>query len=369
MSAVAAPPASRRFGKRLLRSSLVDLLLGPHGVDRYLELVRPAATVAEARAQIIQVRRQTARSATLTLRPNSAWAGFRAGQFVRAGFEIDGVRRTRTYSPANSEHDGDLLELTVTTHPDGLVSRHVCTALEPGAIVYLDAAQGEFVLPRERPRRLALISGGSGITPVLAMLRTLCDEGHDGEIVFLHYAREDRDWLYEAEVRELAKRHPNVTVIYRATRGSAPGPRLTPDTLAADFGLTEDAWAAVCGPASLLDAARTAWDELGADASRLRAETFTPPALASADGQAEGTISFLRSAAQAPIAAGTVLEQAEAAGLSPAFGCRMGICHTCTCRKAAGAVRNLRTGEVSSEDDEDIQLCVSVPAGNVALEL
>ncbi len=47
----------------------------------------------------------------------------------------------------------------------------------------------------------------------------------------------------------------------------------------------------------------------------------------------------------------------------------MGICHTCTCRKAAGAVRNLRTGEISDEENEDIQLCISAPAGDVALEL
>jgi ferredoxin len=84
---------------------------------------------------------------------------------------------------------------------------------------------------------------------------------------------------------------------------------------------------------------------------------------------AEGTLRFLRSGSRAEIGSGTLLEQAEAAGLSPDFGCRMWICHTCTGRKAAGAVRNLRTGEVSSEEDEDIQLCISVPAGDVALEL
>ena len=370
MTAVAAPPASRRLGVRLLRSPVVDLLLGPHGVDRYLELVRPAATVSEARAEVIDVRHQTPRSTTLRLRPNSAWAGFRAGQFVRVGFEIDGVRRTRTYSPANSEHNGrGHLELTLTTHPEGLVSRYVREGLGPGAVVHLGSAGGEFVLPGTRPERLALISGGSGITPVMAMLRSLCDEGHQGDILFLHYARERHDRLYETEVRELAHRHPNLTVVYRSTRGPDAEPRLTPASLAADFGVTGDAWGAVCGPPSLLDAARKAWGELGADGDQLLAETFTPPALVLSGQQAEGTLRFLRSRSETPIAAGTLLEQAEAAGLNPAFGCRMGICHTCTCRKAAGAVRNLRTGEVSTEDDEDIQLCVSAPAGNVALEL
>src|SRR5947209_6619668 len=97
-----------RATHRALRSPFVDLLLGPHGVDRYLELVRPDLTMREPRAEILSVRRQTARSVTLTLRPNAAWSGFRAGQFVRVGVEIDGVRRTRTYSPAGSQHRSDV---------------------------------------------------------------------------------------------------------------------------------------------------------------------------------------------------------------------------------------------------------------------
>src|SRR5437588_6265239 len=124
--------------RRLLNSSFVDLLLGPYGVDRYLELIRPDLTVRDARARVVGIERQTARSVTLTLRPNAAFAGFRAGQFIRVGVDIDGVRRTRTYSPAGSEHRADgLLELTVTLHPDGLVSRHLHGALAPGAVLHL----------------------------------------------------------------------------------------------------------------------------------------------------------------------------------------------------------------------------------------
>src|SRR5436309_323925 len=110
-------PLAATATRRLLRSQLVDLLVGPHGVDRYLELVRPELTVRDARARVTAVRHQTSRSVTLQLAPNEAWGGFGAGQFVRIGVEIDGVRRTRTYSPASSEHRSGLLELTVTVHP------------------------------------------------------------------------------------------------------------------------------------------------------------------------------------------------------------------------------------------------------------
>ena len=338
--------------RRLLRSQLVDLLVGPHGIDRYLELVRPTLTVSDARARVVAVRRQTPRSVTLTLRPNAAWRGFRAGQFVRVGVEIDGVRRTRTYSPASSEHSRDL-ELTITLHPEGLVSRHL-RGLAPGTIVHLGDAGGEFVLPRPAPERLVLISGGSGVTPLISMLRTLHDDGYRGEVTFVHYARTAADWLYRPEVEAL----PSVRGRFIATREG--GERLNASTL----GEIDGAYAAVCGPPALLDAAR----ELFAP-ERLLTETFTPPTLTVSGEAADGTLRFLKSRREAPIAGGTLLEQLEAAGLQPEFGCRMGICHTCTCRKTAGAVRDLRTGSVSDEEDEDIQLCVSVPAGDVALQI
>jgi ferredoxin-NADP reductase len=342
---------------------LVDLLVGPHGIDRYLELIRPEITVRDARARVLEVRHQTERSVTLTLRANSAWTGFEAGQFIRVGVEIDGVRRTRTYSPACSQRSSNgLLELTITTHPDGLVSRYVHGHARPGTILHLGEAQGDFVLPRPRPRRLALISGGSGITPVLSMLRTLIDEKHDGEIAFVHHARTAADWLYAAEVRELAARHRNLSVDYVATREG--GGHLTRRSIERVIGSLGGAHAAVCGPPSLIEAVREIWP----DPELVLSESFTPPTL-QAGANASGTLRFVRSGQSAAIGSGTLLEQAEAAGLSPEFGCRMGICHTCTCRKTAGAVRDLRTGEVSGEEDEDIQLCVSVPAGDVALEI
>jgi ferredoxin-NADP reductase len=355
--------------KKVLGSPIVDLLLGPHGVDRYLELIRPSFTIRDARAEVVAVRRQTARSVTLTLATNGAWDGFRAGQFVRAGFEIDGVRRTRTYSPACSEHGSRReLELTVTAHPEGLVSNHLHDSVRAGAVVHLAAAQGDFVLPDPRPQRLVLISGGSGITPVMSMLRTLCDEGHDGRIRFVHYARTEGDWLYCSEVRALVGRHAGLEADYRATRSpAAGGGHLDAAALGEIDGST---WAAVCGPPSLIEGARATWTQAGGAPQQILAETFTPPSLSVPAGEtAQGSLLFLRSERSADIGTGTLLQQAEAAGLTPKFGCRMGICHTCTCRKASGAVRNVLTGAVSDEEDEDIQLCISAPAGDVALEL
>lgn len=358
---------ARTGRRRLLGSGAVDLLVGPHGIDRYLELIDPRLTIKEARAEVVDVQHQTARSVTLKLRANHAWEGFRAGQFVRVGVEIDGVRRTRTFSPAGSEHaaDGEL-ELTVTLREGGLVSNYLRRVSVQGSVLYLSQAQGEFVLSDERPQRLVLISGGSGITPLMAILRTLCDEGYGGEIAFVHYARTREDWLYRPAVEALAASHPGLHLSYLATR-EGDG-HLAGDALPSP--LNEPAWrdadVAVCGPASLIEAVRAAWSHAP---ERVRSETFTAPRLLAAENATEGTVHFLASQTATPIADGTLLELAERAGLKPEFGCRLGICKTCTCRKSTGAVKNLISGAVSDEDDEAIQLCVSVPVGDVALDL
>jgi stearoyl-CoA 9-desaturase NADPH oxidoreductase len=363
------PIRPRRLGRRLLGSGLLEALAAPHGVDRYLELIRPAWSLREARAVVSEVRRRTADSVTLTLRPNENWTGFRTGQFVRLTVEIGGVRQTRCYSPACSEHTPGQFEITVKAHPEGLVSGFLNRAAHPGMVVGLSAADGDFVLPAQRPRRLLLVSGGSGITPVMSMLRTLCDEGHTGSVIFLHYAPTRDDVIYRSELSELASRRPNVHLVHAFTReagGTLSGhlSRDHLDAVAPDLAGTETY---ACGPPGLIESVRRIWAEGGIE-ERLHVESFLPPSLALA-GDAEGSVSFARSGERISNNGRSLLEQAEQAGLSPQFGCRMGICHTCTCRKTAGAVRNLVSGEVSSASDEHIQICVSVPVGDVELDL
>ena len=138
--------------RRVRRSPLLELLTGPHGVDRYTELVSPTWTLGEARAKVVAVRRQTPRSVTLTLEPNQTFTGFRAGQHINLTVEIDGRRRTRCYSPASAEGAG-LIELTIGRHDGGLVSSYLCDHARPGMVLGLDSVGGDFVLPDTRPRQ------------------------------------------------------------------------------------------------------------------------------------------------------------------------------------------------------------------------
>jgi ferredoxin-NADP reductase len=358
-----------RVGRLLLRSSLLEALAYPHGVDRYLELVRPLLVKHDVRAEVTAVHSQTPKSVTLRLRPNENWRGIRAGQFVGLSVSIDGVRETRPYSPAGSQHDAGVLELTVSTHPEGKVSCYLRDHARPGMIVGLTQAEGDFVLADPWPERVLLISGGSGITPVMAMLRTLCDEGFAGEIGFLNYARSSALALYGAELEQLVDRHQGVRVargFTRGRRGQLNG-RFRREHLGAVISEHADAATFVCGPPTLIDAVRAVWAQHGL--SEPAVETFTPPALSFDSDSAEGFVSFAVSGREAPNSGLPLLEQAEDAGLLPEYGCRMGICNTCSCRKSSGTVRNIITDELSTARDEQIRICVSVPVGDVALDL
>jgi stearoyl-CoA 9-desaturase NADPH oxidoreductase len=343
---------------RVLRSPLVDLLTGPHGVDRYTELVAPTWTQGDARAKVIAVRRQTPRSVTLTLEPNQAFTGFMAGQHINLTVEIGGRRRTRPYSPASAE-GAPYIELTVGRHDGGLVSTYLNDHARPGMIVGLDSVGGDFVMPAARPRRILFVSGGSGITPVMSMLRTLRAEGSGGEIAFIHYARSAEEASYRAELDATA----GVRVLHgytRARAGSGLDGRFGPDHLAAAMPDPDAVF--VCGPPELVEAVRE-------HCANVSSESFVPPKFTVPAEVSGGTVAFTDSGVQSTDDGRPLLEQAEAAGLTPESGCRMGICHSCTRRKTRGVVKNLITGAASSADEEDVQICVSVPVGDVDIAL
>ena len=366
MSATINPPKSR--GMRGL--ALIEAVAGPHGVDAYLEQISPTLVVGECRATVATVDRGTQGATTLRLRANRAWQGIAAGQFVQVSVEIDGVRHVRSYSPTSAEGSGRDLEITVRRHPDGLVSNFLADHAEPGMILGLSAPAGDFHLPATRPSGILLIGGGSGVTPLMAMLRTLCAEGYRGPIAMLHYAPSPEQAIYRAELEGLAGAHPNFQLLRSYTQAPGLGELdgyFSPSHLPQADPLFTEAETFACGPPALLDAVRGTWAN-GLE-KRLHIESFLPPPMAAVGEPGEGSIRFADSDTEVENSGASLLEQAEAAGLSPQSGCRMGICHTCSCRKISGSVKNLLTGEVSSGPDEEIQPCISAPLGDLVVAL
>ena len=353
-------------------TAALDAFAAPHGIDRYVEQVAPTWSSTEVRGRIVEVDRSAAGSVVLTIEANRNWTGFRAGQHTQLTVEIDGVRHTRSYSMASAATAGGRrFQLGIKAHPEGLVSRHLLAHAAPGMVVGLTPAGGDFHLPDARPERILLVSGGSGITPVMSMLRTLCAEGHQGPVTFLHYATRPEAMLFRDDVLALAAAHRNVTVVTAFNEAPEAGD-LTGfcDTAHLDVAdpMWRDAEAFVCGPAPLMDSVRALYDEAGAP-DRFHQEAFTLPILIGESGTGGGIVRFGASDLTVESDGRPLLDQAEAAGLSPQHGCRMGICHTCTRSLACGTVRDAVTGELTTGTDVDIRVCVSVPVGDVEIDL
>jgi stearoyl-CoA 9-desaturase NADPH oxidoreductase len=362
--------ARSRRRRALPGASMLRTIAGPHGIDSYLEQISPTLVIGECRATVVAADRGTAGATTLTLRANRAWAGITAGQFVQVSVEIDGVRHVRCYSPASPEGRGREIEITVKQHPGGLVSNFLADRAEPGMVLGLSEPDGDFHLLAERPAALLLIGGGSGITPLMAMVRSLCAEGYEGPIALLHYSPDPESAIYRAELERLAVQHPNLRLLRSYTRAPGVGEldgHFSPAHLPLADPCFNEAETYACGPPALLDAVRGTWAN-GLE-HRLHVESFVPPALAPVGEPGEGRVRFADSGLEVDNSGATLLEQAEAAGASPQAGCRMGICHTCSCRKLSGTVKNLLTNEISSAPDEEIQPCISAPLGDLVVAL
>ena len=378
----------RRAGRDLL-----DLLAGPHGLDRYVELVAPTLARDRHLAEVVAIEPETPDTVTLTLLPPKGWAEGdlqrpRPGQAVNVTIEVDGVRHTRSFSVAALTPTR--WQLTVRRNPTGTVSPFLVERAEPGLLVEVGAPFGAMVLPRDLGPgdALLLVSGGSGITPVMAMVRELRRAGrlarHGSrlaespgalpQVAFLHYARTPTELIFARELTELADAFVNLDVCVVHTGDDAP---TNARGLHGHFGqqhvdaLQLDVARArtyVCGPHGLADAV-SAWID---DDGRLTVEHFTPPQVDTDTDGPDGTLRLADSDIELASDGRPILEQAEDAGLSPEHGCRMGICHTCVRDVTAGSVRDVLTGEVATASDAEplvTQICISAPHGDCTVAL
>ncbi|MFL6088912.1 MAG: ferredoxin reductase [Aeromicrobium sp.] len=352
----------------LLRSRVVEALASPHGVDRYLEIVNPMWAAHEVRARIVDIRREVdvpghPPVATITLQPTSTWNGHRAGQHVQLSVDLPGAKRvTRVFTVSSSDSKaGERFTITMRANPDGQVSKFLVEQATIGTIVHLSQAQGEFVLPDRMPEHIVFITGGSGITPAMSMLRSLQKRTHRGRITFLHYAQSPEHQIFADELADVRTTGYGVDV--HLLHPELGDPALTPMFLEKLVPGYPDVPTWACGPAPLIEAVQAAYD----DSAALQVEYFKPPKVA--NGEAGGEITFARTGRTVPNTGASILDQAEAAGLTPQSGCRMGICFSCPTRKAEGTVRNILTGEMSSLPDEEIRICVSAPEGDCSVDL
>ncbi len=321
-------------------------------------MFHPLRRGADLRGKVVAVRPEAGDAVTVVLRPGAAWRPHVPGQYVRVGLDVDGVRRWRSYSITSPPLTPDgTISITARAVPGGIVSAHLAQRLAAGDLVHLDQACGDFVLPDPAPPKVLFITGGSGITPVIGMLRSGLQRLRD--VVLVHSDATRADVMFGPELRELAaggrirlvEKHTS-----RAGRLAMEELRdLVPDLV------ERESWA--CGPAGLLDEIESYWTDLE-DGPRLHTERFRTTLAAPGAG---GTVEFTAGGATVECAGtSSILDAAESAGVLMPSGCRMGICFSCVLPLREGTVRDLRTGEITRAEPGDgvlVQTCVSAAAG------
>lgn len=334
----------------------------------YLDIVSPLRSGADLRGRIVAIHPETRDAVTLIIEPGRGWMQHTPGQYVRIGVDVDGVRQWRAYSltcPVDRA-DGHLT-ITVKAIPEGKVSNHLVRRVKVGTLIHLDLASGGFVLPQPRPDKALFLTAGSGITPVMGMLRNAVDELTD--VVLVHSAPTAEDVIFGNELRALAiEGRIRLFEKHTDTDGMLDVSELT--ELVPDFA-DRETWA--CGPTAMLDALESHWDRHGAS-ERLNTERFRPTIVTAGEG---GTVRFTESEVTLEADGATpILVAGEAAGMLMPSGCRMGICFGCVVPLREGAVRDLRNGDITTAAPNEtgsggvpIQTCVSAAAGACDIDL
>jgi ferredoxin-NADP reductase len=337
--------------------------------DDYLHMVNPLWSARELRGKIVEVIPETGDAATLVIKPGWGWSfNYQAGQYIGIGVHLNGKWHWRSYSISSSpaddgaRHRGRLLTITVKAMPEGFLSEHLVRGLVPGTIVRLALPQGEFVLPDPPPAKILFWTGGSGVTPVMSMLRTLDRRGTMPDVVHIHSAPTMEAALFREERLALAARHEGLQLIENFDDQSGMFNVDRVGQVCPDWD-SREAW--VCGPAPMLAAAEKQWGQPNLT-RRLHLERFSAVFTTSAEG---GRVNFDVSGKSADIdGATTLLEAGESAGIQMPFGCRMGICHTCVVPLKKGIVKDLRNG-AEYHENAGVQTCITAAAGDCVLEI
>lgn len=338
--------------------------LSPALFDYWAGQVNRLWTLRQPLARLLRREPAGEGACTLVLRTNRHWRGMQPGQHVTLGIEIDGRLLHRSYSPTLLGRN--LLGITVKAVDGGRVSQYLVSQARRGSVFHIGEAFGEFSVPTAAP--LLLLAAGSGITPMRSLLRALSARPLGAPVDLYYWERSPAGFSFREELLAMAAADPQLQVRLLATR-DAQEPAARIDSVAFDsLGDVPLAQRHVlaCGPDGFVAAAR---NRLLHQVAGFQAEAFTPPSAPAGD-QGEVQLTLARSGRTLTVPRGrALLESLEAQGLKPKHGCRMGICNTCTCVRASGATRHLRTGQDQDEPAMPVRICVSAPTTDLVLDL
>nr|WP_315480565.1 hybrid-cluster NAD(P)-dependent oxidoreductase [uncultured Rhodoferax sp.] len=311
------------------------------------------------------------------------------GQFITLELDINGQKINRCYTLSSAPTRPDVVSITVKRVPGGVVSNWLHDNLRIGMALGVMGPSGDFSCFAQPAQQYLLMSGGSGVTPLMSMARALHDLGSDVDVVFVHCARTPADVLFAEELVLMARNMPKFRVAivceqhtpgssYAGHLGRMDAARLA--HIAPDF-MQRDVY--TCGPAPFMGAVRTLLDQAGFDMARYRQESFSfeetvaptsapaEPVPAAPGAAVLHTITLKKTAQSFSCAEDqTILQAAFAAGVRLPSSCSSGACGTCKSLSLSGKVQMQHAGGIRQREiDQGWMLpCCSKPLSDVALD-
>ncbi|HNF48464.1 MAG TPA: iron-sulfur cluster-binding domain-containing protein [Chitinophagales bacterium] len=349
-----------------IRTQLNNMLFNTKASYYFEPLVEkyfPSKSLVSTKATVVSVNKENENMLTIKLKPNRKWNGFIAGQYVETQLKINAVNYTRIFSISSSEDEyksSGTITLTIQKQDQGKVTPWLFENLEVGSIIKISDAKGEFIL-HDKNRPVLMIAGGSGITPFYAMLQKCANENTNA--VLLYYAK-DKQHIFRNKLDKLTL-NKQITVHYMSSTTEGRLSKQQLEKYCPDYYFRQ---VFICGPNTMISDTTMLLKHNSVDADNIFSEYFKP-VLYPVHFKFNKNKSKIIYKNKEIYTAGskTILEQLEAHGENPKHGCRMGLCKECQCTKNKGIVYNTLTQKFSEATPETIQICVSIPVGDVEI--
>ena len=360
--------------------------------------------------RVFVVDKKVAENAIITsfyLKPEDGEAlpRFLPGQFLPVELDIPGEKKpvNMTYTLSDSPNHQDYYRLTIKREPPppdnpdvppGLSSNYFHDHVEVGTRIKAKAPSGKFHLNMDSDKPVVLLSGGVGLTPMISMLNAICEEGKGRKAWFIHGTRGLKEHCMGGHVRTLAADNANIDVhiVYEkagpdCNKGEHHDSEgfVTGELLRDLLGTTEYEFY-LCGPPAFMKVIYNALCDWGVDENTIHYEFFGPATVlregapgpdqsavvepAPGAAEAGATVTFSHTGKTVPWDPmfETILEFAESLGLSPAFSCREGICHTCMVELKDGDVLYPEEPEIPP-DPGYVLICKAQPKGDIDIDI
>ena len=309
-----------------------------------------------------------------------------AGQHINFYLVIKGEQWLCCYTLSSSPTNTKQVSITIKRIPKGIVSNYFHDLFAVGETINIQPPSGNFHLPDTIPKKVLLLSAGSGITPMLSMLRFMSVMQSSNKVIFFHSAKSEQDLIAQGAIEQLSQQHGHCQVIYTLTQQDKPSTfgyhgRLNKSMFANIQQINEyDVY--VCGPKEFRQKAQEILKQLGIKRENYHYESFGEKAKAIKQQEnikpmpatIKNTTLNLHFSKWNKHHKGnnseSILLQGETAGLILPFSCRAGCCGGCKAKLINGEVKQLTTEGLSKEEQAQgyVLLCRSIPLSDVKIE-